>query len=225
MRDRFQFSLVIVVLVLCTATLLYGWIYLSALNAKFSSAVLSPEDVKKMQISQLSEENDFLQNKVQDLEVGLQSLTNELNMLKNTTPTTAPGQTSADGLTTPPSEKTISIQLDPKCFENEEDLNECVVLYTAELAPNITLTVRPTNPITKEMTDLVFEFSEGKKIYTDLTLSMHTITDTTKELARVTFLTQYDIAVNAQVGISETQTTYAYDGEGWISYGTVGSTR
>ncbi len=208
-KDKFQFSLVIIILILVISILLFGWVYLMSLDNKFQSMIASPTLKNNSSTSQLEVKNQMLDEKVGELEKKLAKLENILTTKNNI----APKETLV--VSTP---KTKDIYIDSKCFENQEDLNQCQILSSLELDDNISIITKPISTITPDVNEISFEIYVNTKKITELNTTTVNLLDTSNPIATITYLNSRDITINTNVGISNVYKTYHYDGLGWIDY-------
>lgn len=196
-----------IILILAFSIFLFGWVYLTSLDNKFQSMIASPvfktsQDKDKMEV-----ENKMLDEKIGLLEKKIATLENFI-----TNPQIKPE------VITISHPKTKDIFIDPKCLENQDDLNQCQILSSIQLDDNISIAVKPISQITKESNDITFEIYINNKKLTELSTQTINLFNTTSPIATVTYLNAQDITLNTNVGIGNVYTTFHYDGLGWIDY-------
>jgi hypothetical protein len=215
-RDHFQFSLVIIVLILTSSILLFGGVYLVTLNTKFQSILSSPFLKASEQFTLLQEENDQLHKELTDVRALLKRVEHEVF-----TPTLDPSQRIK--LSTPepeiilPTENKVSITVDSKCFLDPTDLNQCAVLATAQLSETIAVVVKPVGSIKEDLNELVFEFFDGATKITEFKTTTKRLFES-EPIAEIAFIARNDITLSTKIGVSSIQSVYTYDGQGWIDY-------
>ncbi len=212
-KDRFHLTLIILILLLATSTLLFGWVYLASLNNKFQSMIASPVLNKDQRYAVLEEKNRILENALGTLQSQVATLEHEL---LNGQPSTAPvAQEPSLELDHP---EKIELAIDQKCFQDSTNLNECAVLASAALTDVISVVVHPQGDITTDINTITFGFMSGDRLITEFATTTAELFEP-DPIAEVVYLNERDITIKLNVGATRTPSVFSFDGQGWIDYG------
>lgn len=212
-KDHFQLTLIIIVLLLTTSTLLFGWVYLASLNNKFSSMIASPALNKDQRYAVLEEKNKILEKSLGELQAQVAFLEHELRIDSTPQQTTEPEQQPLE-LDHP---EKIELTVDQKCFQDPADLNQCAVLASATISDGITVIMRPQGDISTELNTIVFDFMRGEQKITEFAATTALLFES-QPLAEIVYLNERDITIKLSVGTARTPAVFTYDGQGWIDY-------
>ena len=207
LMHKFQFTLVLATLVLVVSALLFGWVYFDSLNNKYLS-LLSAQPGSA----------DETKVKLTEAEQRIKNLESQVKALQDYQPllTQQPDSSTTQQNIESPDLKDIYI--DSKCFEDPEQLDQCLILSQAELKDKILLLIKPTAPIINGLNELVAEFYDGETKFLDYKFSTLNLLKTDEPILKTVFINKNDITLQFNQGEENKNTIVNYDGIGWISY-------
>ncbi|MCC6639283.1 hypothetical protein IT409_01845 [Candidatus Falkowbacteria bacterium] len=206
-----QLVLIIFTLIIACAIFLYGWVYGSTLHAKLGAISRMPMITTTQEIELLRSENKLLAQKLTALEQVVYTLTSPQPDIT----------TQVDKVIEIPVPDYVSLHdviVDQKCFEDKDDLNQCVVLASVALSPTLTVNLKPQGEITQDGPwNIVYEFENAGAKITEFKTTTTKLFDAQK-IATINYINNRDFSITTTIGASDKESTYAFDGSGWIDY-------
>ena len=211
---KIQLILIIVTLILTSTTLVFGWVYGATLHSKFQTLVKSPLYVSQEEVSNLREQNKVLTSKIAGLEKVVASLVPSY-VIENPTPENSIVTTEIE---VPSYVVSKDILIDQKCFEDKNDLNQCVVFGRTDITPTLSVIVKPQDKITgSETENIIFEFVNGDAKVAEFKASTSKLFDAAP-VATIDYINNRDFTLSLTIGTNTLPSSYNFDGTGWIDY-------
>lgn len=206
-----QLILITVTLIIASAILLYGWVFGSTLHARLQSITRMPLFNAQNELTELRNENQVLEEKIKALEKVVYSLAQDQTEIVVT-------QEVADEIPVPDYMSLHDITIDQKCFADPADLNQCVVFASAVISPTLTVSVKSQGQISADGPwDLIYEFENGGTKIAEFKTSTVQLFEPGK-IATINYINNRDFSITTKIGTSDKESTYAFDGSGWIDY-------
>lgn len=213
MPHRFQFSLTILILVLMAASMMFGGVYLVSLENKYTSLLHSPA----LESARLNGELDDSKQKIAILESQVKALQDNLiDMSKTTDSQTKPLSSEVEATLNSPIQ--VDVYLDPKCFADPDQLDQCIVLGEAKLGDTGHIVVKPAAPISAGTNKINLEFSDKDQLVANYTFETDNLLKTDKPIATVVYIGRNDITLQIKTAPDNKNRIFNYDGQGWIEY-------